>query len=116
MLKNLTVQILCVHEAIECYSCYNEELSQSKKICEVEHELPDRWKSSVDDAVDSDPGVEIPAAPESAGLCPVSSLVDGTLRYLAISTFTGTCMPLSWDLLSDTDVDAFSHLKQSVEK
>lgn len=57
--------------------------------------LPEWWKSSVDDVVDKEPGVEIPAAPESAGLCPVSSLVEGTLKYLAISIFTGTCMPLS---------------------
>lgn len=72
--------------------------------------VPVRWKSSIDDAVDKDPGVVIPAAPESAGLWPVSSLVEGTRRYLAISIFTGTCMPLSWDLLSETDVEAFSHL------
>jgi hypothetical protein len=72
--------------------------------------LPCRWKSSVEDAVESVPGVETSAAPESTGLCPCSSQ-DGTRKYRATSTGTIPPIPLSCDLASLTVGDAFSHLK-----
>lgn len=69
--------------------------------------------SSAEEAFDRDPGVETSAAPESEGLNPTSSEVEGTLRYLATSMFTGSIppSPLSCDFALPTVVEAFSHLK-----